>query len=106
MTIILDGKKLSEKITNNLAEKVANLSKKPHIAVILVGDNPANKLYVGIKQKKAGKIGIKSTVINYPVTTDEETLLIKIEELNNNDDINAILVQMPLPKHIDTKKVI
>ena len=65
MYTILDGKKLSEKITSELTEKVSLLTKKPHIAVILVGENPASKLYVGIKEKKAKAIGIKSTVITF-----------------------------------------
>ena len=104
--MILDGKKLSNKILNNLAEKVALMTNKPHLIVILVGDDSASKIYVNNKQKAAEKIGIKSTVLSLPADTQEEFLLNKINELNNNPDITGILVQLPLPKHIDRNKII
>lgn len=106
MTTILDGKKLSQKILEEVEEKVAKLDKKPHLVVILVGEDPASELYVSMKEKTAIKIGIKSTVLRYPENTDEQTVLDKINELNNDDDVTAILVQVPLPKHISEQKVI
>lgn len=106
MAEILDGKKLSKKILDEVAQKVAKLEKKPHLVVILVGDDPASELYVGLKKKKAEQIGIKSTVLKYPENTHELTILSEIEKLNNDNDVHAILVQLPLPKHINQQKVI
>lgn len=106
MTTILDGKKLSAKILDEVAEKVAKLDKKPHLVVLLVGEDPASELYVGMKEKTALKIGLKSTVLRYPENTDEQTILDKINELNNDEDVTAILVQVPLPNHISEQKVI
>lgn len=106
MTKILDGKKLSNKILDELSEKVSKLDSKPHLVVILVGEDPASELYVGMKEKTAAKLGMKSTIIRYPETTDEKTVIDKIEELNNDKDVNAILVQVPLPKHISEQKII
>ncbi len=106
MTTILDGKKLSVKIIEEVTEKVAKLDKKPHLVVLLVGEDPASELYVGMKEKSALKIGLKSTVLRYPQNTTEEVILNKIAELNNDDDVTAILVQVPLPKHISEQKVI
>lgn len=106
MTTILDGKKLSAKILDDVTEKVAKLDKKPHLVVILVGKDPASELYVGMKEKTAHKIGLKSTVLRYPENTYEQTILDKINELNNDEDVTAILVQVPLPKQISEQKVI
>lgn len=106
MTTILDGKKLSAKIIEEVTEKVARLDKKPHLVVLLVGEDPASELYVGMKEKTALKIGLKSTVLRYPQDTSEEVILNKITELNNDDDVTAILVQVPLPNHISEQKVI
>ncbi len=106
MAIILDGKKLSEKIFRELEEKISKLEKKPSFAVILVGNDPASELYVSIKEKKSKLLGINFSKITYPENVDEKTLLKKIEELNKDDKIDALLVQMPLPKHIDTQKII
>lgn len=106
MAEILDGKKLSVKILDEVAQNVENLEKKPHLAVLLVGEDPASELYVNLKKKAAEKIGIKSTVLKYPASTDEKTILDTIQELNNDNDVNAILVQLPLPKHINQKTVI
>lgn len=106
MAIILDGKKLRDKILNNLQKKVEKFEVKPTLSVILVGENPASKLYVANKQKMAEKVGIKSNVITFEQNVSEQTLLNKIEELNNDDNVNAILVQLPLPKHISKEKVI
>ncbi len=106
MTTILDGKKLSIKILNDLAEKLAKLDKRPTLAVILVGEDPASQLYVGMKKKTAERIGMNSIIITYPENIDEKILLDKINELNNDKEITAMLVQIPLPKHINLKTVL
>lgn len=105
MTTILDGKKLRDKIIENLKAKVDTFEEKPTLVVILVGKNPASKIYVNNKKKMAEKIGIHSEVINYPANITEAELLDKIEELNNNKKVTAILVQLPLPKHISKDNV-
>lgn len=104
--VILDGKKVSLKILEAVKERVSGLNKTPHLVVILVGDNEASKIYVKNKQIAAEKVGIKSTVINLPQDTSEQILLDKICELNNDAKITGILVQLPLPGHIDKNKVI
>lgn len=106
MTKIIDGKLVSQKILENIADEILFLEKKPSLAVIIVGEDPASKIYVNLKKKKATELGINSTVIEMPETTTEESLLNKIEELNNDEKTNAILVQLPLPKHINTTAVI
>ena len=106
MAIILDGKKLRDKIFENLKQRLNNMSEKPTLAVILVGDDPASQIYVKNKKKTAENLGINSIVINYPSNISEKILLDKIQELNNDNKITAILVQLPLPKHIDKFKII
>lgn len=106
MTTILDGKKLRDEIFEELKEKIEKLSPKPSLAVILVGDDPSSKIYVNNKKKCAEKLGINSIVINYPADITEEELLNKIQELNDDKTITAILVQLPLPKHINKFKII
>lgn len=102
--IILDGKKLSEEILEHIKSTVETLDKKPHLAVVLVGDDAASQVYVNIKHKTCEKIGITSTAVVLQKNVTEQELLDKIEELNNDNDINAILVQLPLPKHLDEIK--
>ena len=104
MAIILDGKKLRDKIFENLKQRLNNMSEKPTLAVILVGENPASQIYVRNKKKTAENLGIYSIVINYPSNISEKILL--DQELNNDNKITAILVQLPLPKHIDKFKII
>ena len=104
--MILDGKALSQKILEEIKKEVPNLTKKPHLAVILVGNDPASRIYVNNKKKTALNLGIKSTVIELPEDTEEEVLLNKIDELNKNKEVTGILVQMPLPSHIDNDKVV
>jgi methylenetetrahydrofolate dehydrogenase (NADP+)/methenyltetrahydrofolate cyclohydrolase len=106
MTTILDGKKLSKQILDDLTIELAKLDKKPSLTVIQVGENPASEIYVNIKKKTAERIGIVSNIIKYPETISEKELLIKIEELNNDEAVNAVLVQLPLPKHINSKNII
>ena len=106
MAIILDGKKLRDKILEELRIQIDKFEKKPTLVVILVGDNPASKIYVNNKKKIAEKIGINSTVINYSSNVTEQEKLSKIEELNNDKNITAILVQLPLPDNISKEKII
>lgn len=107
---ILDGKLLSNQIKNEIAETVRQLQAKgekvPHLAAILVGNDGASLTYVGSKVKSCERVGFKSTLIKMPNTTSETELLKKIDELNQNDDIDGFIVQLPLPKQIDTQKVI
>ena len=106
MAVILDGKKLRDKIFIDLKNKIDKMDKKPTLVVILAGEDPASQIYARNKKKTAENLGINSVVINYPETVSEQELLNKINELNNNKDVTAILVQLPLPKHIDKFKVI
>ena len=106
MAIILDGKKLRDKIFEDLKAKLDKMAKKPTLAVILVGENPASQIYVRNKKKTAEKLGINSLSIEYPADISEKELVAKIEELNNDKNVTAILVQLPLPKHINKNKVI
>lgn len=104
--MILDGKKVANEILDNIKKEVEKLETKPHLAVIIVGNDLASQVYVRNKKKTANMVGITSTVIELPEETSEEELLNKIYELNDNDDITGILVQMPLPSHIDKNKVV
>ena len=104
--MILDGKKVAEKILNEVKSKVELLDIKPHLAVILVGDDEASKIYVRNKQIAAEKVGILSTIIKLESTISENELLDKINKLNNDNNITGILVQLPLPAHIDKNKVV
>lgn len=106
MAQILDGKNLREKLLTSLKQKVDGFQIKPTLVVILVGENPASKIYVNNKKKTAEKLGINSLVINYPENVSEAELLSKIDELNNDKNVTAILVQLPLPEHISKENVI
>lgn len=106
---IINGKILAENLLNNIKKEInllaINNQRSPTLAVILVGDDPASNIYVTNKQKAAKKIGIKSLLFKYDANISEQELLKKIIELNNNHDINGILVQLPLPKHINSSIV-
>ncbi len=105
MTQILDGKKLRDKILEELKVKIDRFEIKPTLVVILVGENPASKIYVNNKKKTAEKLGINSEIINYPSNVSEKEILDKIEELNNDENVTAILVQLPLPEHISKENI-
>ena len=92
MAIILDGKKLRDEILADLKAEVDGFKTEPKLVVILVGDDPASKIYVNNKKKKAQQVGIDSEIINYPSDISETALLEKIKELNNDDSVHAILV--------------
>ena len=106
MTVILDGKSLANKITEELKNKTQSLTNKPKLAVLLVGDNPASQIYVKNKQKKAEYIGFESLVIPLPKEATEDNILEHIYILNEDTNINAILVQLPLPDGINQKRII
>ena len=107
---LLDGKKISEDIKDEITLEVnkmkANGEKVPHLAAVLVGNDGASLTYVGSKVKSCEKVGFESTLIKLPATISEIELLKKIEELNQNDDIDGFIVQLPLPKQIDEQKVL
>jgi len=104
--IILDGKKCSLKILDEVRAKVEKMEVKPHLVVIRVGDDYASKIYVNNKKKAADSVGIKTTIIELAEETKENDLLQKINELNNDDEITGIMVQLPLPKHINKLNII
>lgn len=98
---ILDGKKTSQKLLEELREKVAPLEHKPVLAILLVGENPASLIYVNAKVKKAETIGFKTVFKQLPPTTSQEEIVKQIKSWNNDNKINGILVQLPLPQGID-----
>ena len=108
--ILIDGKKVAAELREELKKEVLELKKKynkvPGLTVILIGDLAPSQIYVKNKEKSANEVGIKSEVIRYPDTVKEKIVLDKIIELNNDDTVSGILVQLPLPKHIDKQKVI
>ena len=108
--ILIDGKKAAAELREELKQEVAELKTKynkvPGLTVILIGDMAPSQIYVRNKEKSANEVGLKSEVIKYPDTVEEKTVLEKIEELNNDESVSGILVQLPLPKHIDKQKVI
>ena len=106
---ILDGKKLSQKIRAEVKEEAEKLKAEgitPGLAVILVGNDPASQVYVGMKAKACKESGIYSIVHEFPETITEKELLDTIERINQNPNIHGLLIQLPLPKHIDTTKVL
>ena len=108
--ILIDGKKIAADLREELRQEVVGLKSKhnkiPGLTVILIGDMAPSQIYVRMKEKAANEVGLKSEVIRYPEAVEEKTVLDKIEELNKDESISGILVQLPLPKHIDKQKVI
>ena len=107
--ILLDGKKTANDIAKEIAIEVSfllsNGGKKPHLAAILVGGDGASETYVNAKVKACEKVGFESTLIRLDTTVSESHLLAEIEKINNNPDIDGLIVQLPLPSHIDEMKV-
>ena len=108
---ILDGRKLSEEIKANIKERVCkdylNLSKKaPCLACIIVGENPASKVYVSSKEKACGKVGFGSIIKRLPEESTEEDVKVVIRELNSDPEVSGILLQLPLPKHLNEHEII
>lgn len=109
MAVIIDGKALSAKLKGNLKNEVELLKEKgiePCLAVIIVGDNPASRVYVNNKKKSCAELGIKSLEYTLPEDTTEQELLSLIGELNSDDSVDGILCQLPLPSHICEKNII
>lgn len=107
---IIDGKAISEKVRNEIKEQtqvyINKHGRKPGLAVIIAGDNPASKTYVANKIKACKEVGFNSYCIEFPKNVSEGTLTKKIIELNNNEDIDGILVQLPLPSHLNEKYIL
>ena len=107
---ILDGKKVSNDIKLEIAAEVAKMKKRgekvPHLAAIIVGSDGASLTYVGSKVRSCERVGFESTLVKMPSTTSEQELLKKIQELNEDSNIDGFIVQLPLPEQIDTQKVI
>jgi len=106
---LLDGKYVSEKLKGEIAEEAAKIlastGRKPHLVAVLVGHDGGSETYVASKMKNCEKVGFKSTLVRYESDVTEEELLKKVAELNADTDIDGIIVQLPLPKHIDPEKV-
>lgn len=110
MAKIIDGKAISAQIRAEISEDVIAFEREhgfaPSLTVIIVGEDPASQVYVRNKEKACVQVGIRSDIIRLPAETEESQLLSVIEKLNNDPDVNGILVQLPLPKHINEKNVI
>ena len=108
--IIIDGKKIAAELREELKKEVSELksqhNKVPGLTVILIGDVAPSQIYVRMKEKAANEVGLKSEIIRYPGEVEEKKVLDKIHELNKDESVSGILVQLPLPKHIDKQKVI
>ena len=108
--IILDGKKTSSDIKDEIASEVKSITlsgdRPPHLAALIVGNDGASLTYVGSKVKACEKVGFDSTLLSLPESISEQELLSKVYELNNDDKIDGYIVQLPLPNHIDTQKVL
>src|SRR5690554_272216 len=107
---ILDGKTTAEQIKAEIAEQVTQIKaaggKVPHLAAVLVGDDGASETYVNNKVLDCKQVGFDSTLVRLPTETTEQELLDKVQELNQNDDIDGFIVQVPLPAHIDEARII
>ena len=108
--ILIDGKKVAAELREELKKEVSDLKAKtnkvPGLTVVLIGDMAPSQIYVRMKEKAANEVGLKSEVIKYPEAVEETKVLDKIEDLNKDESVSGILVQLPLPKHIDKQKVI
>ncbi len=106
---LIDGKAVAAQIKSEIAAEVneilASGGKRPHLAAILVGHDGGSETYVASKVKACEECGFKSTLIRYEADVTEEELLAKVEELNNDEDVDGFIVQLPLPKHIDEQKI-
>ena len=107
---LIDGKAISEQVKQEIAAEVADIvargGKRPHLAAVLVGHDGGSETYVAAKVKACEVCGFKSTLIRYESDVTEEELLAKVQELNNDPDVDGFIVQLPLPKHISEQKVI
>lgn len=106
MDKIIYGNEVAREIRSELKKKIEDLKRAPHLVVILVGNNPASETYVGGKEKACAQVGMKSSVVRMDDSISEETLIQKIDELNSDRSVDGILVQLPLPKHINELNVL
>ena len=108
MTLI-DGKQTAQRIREEIAQQVIELKEKgekaPHLAAILVGDNPASEAYVRNKVKDCEAVGFGSTLVRFDINVSEDEMLAEVEKINENDDIDGLIVQLPLPDHITSEKI-
>ena len=108
--ILINGKKIAAELREKLKKEVSDLKSKtnkvPGLTVILIGDMAPSQIYVRMKEKAANEVGLKSEIIKYPDSIEEKAVLQKIDELNKDESVSGILVQLPLPRHIDKQKVI
>jgi methylenetetrahydrofolate dehydrogenase (NADP+)/methenyltetrahydrofolate cyclohydrolase len=105
MTLI-DGKFIAEKIKFELAEKVRQIFKTPHLVAVIVGNSPASETYVAAKERACKAVGIKSSVIRLPENTSEIELIYCVEQLNADSEVTGFIVQLPLPEHINSDKIL
>lgn len=105
-TQIIDGKKLAAKIRFDLTTKITGLIQKPTLAVVIIGTDPASEIYVRSKERACAEVGINAQSFHLPADTKQQDLLLLIEKLNQNSQINGILVQLPLPSHINKQEVL
>ena len=103
---ILNGTRLAQKIRSQIRKQLKELTFTPCLAVIQVGDDPASSLYIKHKQRDCAKVHIHSELHHLPEDTIQQTLINRIEELNCRQDVHGILVQIPLPEHIDEQEVV
>ncbi len=107
---LLDGKKTSAALKDDISIEVAKMIdadiEAPHLAAILVGEDPASQTYVAAKEKASKAVGITSSIYNMPTSTTEKELLKMVDFLNNDDDVDGFIVQLPLPEHINEQKII
>tara|TARA_Y100000310_G_scaffold174669_2_gene174733 strand:+ start:12604 stop:13410 length:807 start_codon:yes stop_codon:yes gene_type:complete len=106
MSEIINGKSISEKIIEELKEETSKLDKKPGLAIVLVGNNPASELYVKIKEKRCGEVGFNFKKVLFSDNSEEEEIIKKIEELNSDEEVHGIIVQLPLPAKFNTDRII
>ena len=103
---IIDGKKISSEIINEIADEVSKMNVKPCLAMILVGENSASQVYVRNKEKASIKAGFDSKLVRFDETVSEQEIIEAIKKMNNDEKIHGFIVQLPLPKHINQKNII
>lgn len=103
---LIDGKAIAARIRSEIAEQVKQLNQPPGLAAVLVGDNPASHTYVKMKRKACAEVGITSFQFDLPTNTPQHQLEMLIQQLNNRADVHGILVQLPLPEHLNTERVL
>ena len=109
MSVVIDGKKMAKEIIEGLKPRIQRLKKKniiPTLAIVLLGDNPASKVYIRNKQRACEEIGMHSVLYEFPEGMKEEKLINLIKKLNKDKKIHGIIVQLPLPKYIDEKRIL